>query len=235
MAVTSSFNGFPKQCVEFYVELVQNNDKRWFAEHKSDYEKYVMAPARDFVFEMGKRLHDLSPKVVADPRMDRSIFRPYRDTRFSKDKIPYKTHLGIFMWEGNRAKMDCSGYYFHLEPPELLLACGNHCLSKPLLAEYRDSVVHAKHGPQLVKAIKAVESKGDYSVGGLHYKKVPRGYDPGHPNAALLLYNGLYSLFTTPIPEKLYSRQIIDYCFERFKDLSPIHKWLVEMTERAGT
>ncbi len=235
MTAISDFRGFPKECVDFYTELTQNNSKTWFDTHKNDFEKYVLGPARDFVAEMGRSLAKISPKINADPRVNRSIFRPYRDIRFSKDKTPYKTHLGIFFWEGSRAKMECSGYYFHLEPPTLFLAAGIHCFSPLLLGTYRDSVVDPKHGSELLKAIKQISKHKGYSVGGTHYKKTPRGYDASNENAALLLHNGLYAWTEEKIPSEFYSAQILDYCIDRFKKMSPLHKWLVDMTARAGT
>ncbi len=232
MQAKTNFKGFPKGCVKFLAELKQNNSREWFAEHKADFENQVMAPAKDFVFEMGKRLKALSAGIVADPRINGSIFRPYRDTRFSKDKTPYKTHLGIFFWEGEREKMECPGYYFHLEPPYVMLGAGIHCFSKLLLTEYRDSVVHPKYGESLNKALKAIEGKSDYVIGLKHFKKTPRGYDPQHKNAELLLYNGLTSAWSTRIPDELYTKAVIDYCFKRFKDMAPLQKWLLEMTRR---
>lgn len=229
MPATSTFNGFPREFVAFYENLAKNNRKEWFTEHKTDFDTYVMEPARDFVYEMGKRLQKIAPNIVADPRVNKSIFRPYRDTRFSKDKTPYKTHLGILFWTGTLAKMDCPGFYFHIEPPILMLGVGNHCFSKPMLQLYRDSVVDPGRGPALVKAVKSVQKKGDYEIGVGHYKKTPRGYDKDHKNAEYLLYNGLTAAFTTPIPEDLYSAKILDYAFKRFKDMSPIQKWLYDM------
>jgi uncharacterized protein (TIGR02453 family) len=230
----TDFDGFPAAAVRFYEQLARNNNKTWFAEHKADFETHVMQPARDFVFEMGKKLSHLAPGIVADPRMDKSIFRPYRDTRFSKDKAPYKTHLGIFFWEGVRPKMECSGFYFHLEPPTLFLGTGIHCFSKPLLEEFRNSVVHPKHGRAFAKAVQAVLKKGVYGIGGKHYKKTPRGFDPQHSNAEFLLFDGLYAMFEEKIPEALHSKEILDYCLERFEHMAPVHRWLVELTGRLG-
>ena len=226
------FKGFPRESVDFYSELAGNNTKPWFDAHKDDFEKFVMAPARDFVFHMGIRLQELAPGIVADPRVNKSIFRPYKDTRFSKDKTPYKTHLGIFFWEGNLPKMECAGYYFHLEPPQLMLADGIHCFSKRLLEQYRDSVVHPEHGPALNDAIKKVEKNKGLAVGGVHYKKTPRGYDPHHPNAGLLLYDGLHVSMSSRIPDELFTADFSDYCFAKFKKMSPLHEWLVQMTSR---
>ena len=229
MTATSSFNGFPRESVTFYEGLAKNNRKDWFTEHKSDFDNYVLAPARDFVYEMGNRLKEIAPNVTADPRVNKSIFRPYRDTRFSKDKTPYKTHLGIFFWTGDLAKMDCPGFYFHIEPHILFLGVGNHCFSKTVLQLYRDSVVHATRGPALVEALESVREKGEYEIGIKHYKRTPRGYPKDHPNAEYLLYNGLTAAFSTHIPEDLYSADILDYVFKKFKDMSPIQGWLYDM------
>ena len=86
MADNNNFRGFPKECVQFFTELEKNNNKHWFETHRKDYEEYVLNPARQFVLTMGERLKKISPGIVADPRIDKSIFRIYRDTRFSKNK-----------------------------------------------------------------------------------------------------------------------------------------------------
>jgi uncharacterized protein (TIGR02453 family) len=117
----AGFNGFPPEAVTFFQGLQNNNNKTWFEARKPDYQKFVLEPAQEFIEEMGVRLKQLSPGIHADPRVNRSIFRIYRDIRFSKNKTPYKTHLGIWMWEGEGAKFESSGYYFHLEPPNILL------------------------------------------------------------------------------------------------------------------
>ena len=149
-----SFNGFFPETLNFYTELAAHNNKSWFETHRSDYEDYVLEPSRDFVVAVGERLRQLAPNVMADPRVNKSIFRIYRDTRFSKDKTPYKTHLALwFPINQGGAKFDQPGYYFHLEPGNLMLGAGNHGFSKPILRAYRDAVVDPKQGPSLAKAI----------------------------------------------------------------------------------
>ncbi|MFH0824998.1 MAG: DUF2461 domain-containing protein [Pseudomonadota bacterium] len=232
MADKSIFSGFPVAAVKFLNELNANNSREWFAAHRKEYEDHLLSPARDFVYELGKRLTELSPNVNADPRTDKSIFRINRDTRFSADKSPYKTHLGIFFWEGAWPKMECSGFYFHLQPPELMLAAGMHRFPKPVLEEFRNAVADPRYGANLADAISRVTSKPGYQVGGTHYKRVPRGFDSNHERADLLLHNGLYAMFNAELPAELHTPEIVDYCFERFKDMSPLHSRLVEMTAR---
>jgi uncharacterized protein (TIGR02453 family) len=231
--ILTEFNGFPREMVQFWTELNRNNNKLWFERHRGDYEQHVLAPSRGFVVAAGERLRELSPAVIADPRTNKSLFRIHRDTRFSPDKSPYKRYMGIMFWEGVGKRMECSCYYFHLAPPKLMIGIGIYMFPKHQMAEYRDSVVDPTHGKSLKKAIRTVSERGPYVLGGEHYKKVPRGYDPGHQNADLLLYNGLHAMHEGTIPNEFYTPAIIDYCFGKWRDMDPIHKWLVSMTERA--
>lgn len=85
MSKNFEFNGFSKETIQFFRDLEQNNNKLWFEAHKNDFEHYVMDPAKDFVVTLGTSLQTIAPEVHADPRVNKSIFRIYRDTRFSKD------------------------------------------------------------------------------------------------------------------------------------------------------
>jgi uncharacterized protein (TIGR02453 family) len=231
MDYNQDFTGFPKAGVQFLEDLANNNDKVWFNKNRTIYDEQVLQPARLFVMEMGKRLEKVAPGVIADPRVDQSIFRIYRDIRFSPNKMPFKTHLGIFFWEGSGKKMESSGFYFHLEPPNILLAAGMHIFPDYLLRPYRDTVIDPLRSAPLLEALKSVQSKKEYLIGDVHYKRVPRGYDADHPNAELLRYNGLYSYIEIPIPEELFTSQLTDFCFQKFKDMAPLHHWLYELTE----
>jgi uncharacterized protein (TIGR02453 family) len=225
------FTGFPRECVEFYKGLKKNNNKTWFDNHKNDYEYFVLTPSRDYVEAMGKLMKQISPGIHADPRVNKSLFRIYRDTRFSNDKTPFKTNLGIWFWEGEGKRFDYSGFYMHLEPPYLMLAAGIHIFDPHRLKAYRDSVVHEIHGPKLIKAIRQVERAG-CDIGGSHYKKTPRGYDADHKYAEYLLFNGLHGFYEIKIPPQFYGPEFVDYSFKVFRAMAPIHKWLMELTDR---
>ena len=84
--------------------------KAWFDSHRQEYDDYVLNPAKNFIHDMGQVLKKTSPNVIADPRVNKSLFRLNRDIRFSKDKTPYKTHLAIWFWEGTSKRMECSGF-----------------------------------------------------------------------------------------------------------------------------
>jgi uncharacterized protein (TIGR02453 family) len=227
-----TFSGFPPEALNFFAELAINNNKSWFEMHRSDYDNYVMAPSRDFVVALGERLRDLAPNVMADPRVNKSIFRIYRDIRFSKDKTPYKTHLALwFPVNTGGAKFDHPGYYFHLEPGNLMLGAGIHGFSKPLLKTYRDAVIDPNLGPSLAQAIAEVANQG-YGVGEKTYKRTPRGYDPDHKLAELLLYSGLTTGINLGIPTELFSAELVNYCYTHYQTMAPIVDWLENITGR---
>ncbi len=124
--MTAQFMGFPKQTLKFFADLEKNNDREWFKAHKSAYEDFVLVPTRNYVEAMGARLQREAPGICAIPMVDKSIFRLHRDTRFSPDKRPFKTHLGIFLWEGEEDKLECPGFYLHLEKDKLIVGGGIH-------------------------------------------------------------------------------------------------------------
>ena len=225
------FTGFPEETVTFLSSLAKNNKKVWFDAHRADYDKYLMEPARAFTEALGERLTAIAPGIIAEPRVNGSIFRIYRDTRFSKDKTPYKTHLGIFCWEGEGPKMECPGFYFHLQPPNLMLGGGIHIFSKPLLEEFRRSVVHPQHGHDLAVAATGVSKM--FEIGGRHYKRVPTGYDKDTPYAPFLLFNGLTAGVEEPIPPILHTSMIVDHCMWVFEEMVPVHSWLLGLSARA--
>jgi uncharacterized protein (TIGR02453 family) len=229
----SQFSGFPAEALQFLANLAANNNKPWFDEYKPDYEKYVLAPARDFVLALGAELQVLSPGVGADPRVNKSIFRIYRDVRFSKDKTPYKTNLALWFpaIEGGE-KFNKPGYYFSLEADSLMLGVGIYGFAKPMLKAYRDAVVDPELGPELAKIAAQTLAKG-YGIGEKTYKRTPRGYDPDHEYADLLLYSGLTGGFQTEIPAELHSGELVDYCFEKYVDLAPLVHWIEKMKAAA--
>lgn len=231
MAESEAFQGFTPQTVKFFNELRQHNNRAWFQERKPLYDREVLAPSRAFVAAMGERLQKIAPLVSAEPKVNQSLFRIYRDVRFSQDKSPYKTHLGVWFWEGPGPRMECSGFYFHLDPPKVMLAVGMHCLPKFLLPPFRQAVADDNLGARLERAVAKVRRAG-YEVGGLKYKRVPRGFDPEHPRQELLRYDSLWAAWEVDIPPELYTAELPAWCLPHFKAMLPLHQWLLELTVR---
>jgi uncharacterized protein (TIGR02453 family) len=229
MSPSNGFTGFTRETVRFYAALRKNNNRPWFEENRAIYDTHVMAPAKLFVTAMGERLKTIVPGIIAVPAVNKSIFRINRDTRFSLDPSPYKTNLGIYFWDGARSRMESAGFYLGLEPPDLYVGGGMYMIPDTLLGRYRNAVVDKKRGAEIGKIVAALRARPGFSVEGTHYKRVPAGFDSGHPNAELLKHKGLYASYETKIPEEFYSARLLDYCFERFEPIVPLHRWLMKL------
>src|SRR5262249_39822409 len=159
---------------------------------RDDYEQAFLAPAQAFVQALGPRLRKIDPGVNAEPRVNGSIMRINRDIRFSKDKSPYKDHLDLWFWSGDRKGWDCSGFFFRLTPERVMGGAGLHGFAPPVLARYRAAVLDPKRGEALARVVASVRKAG-YEVGTESYKKVPAGAPADHPRAALLRHGGLHA------------------------------------------
>jgi len=177
---------------------------------------------------MGDKLRSISPEIHAVPKIDKSIFRIHRDVRFSKNKEPYKTNMGLYFWEGTGKKMEGSGYYFHLEPKKFGVGGGMYVFSKEHLKIFRDTVSDPIKGKELDIIVKKITKKGVYTVNGKHYKKTPRGYDPDSKYSDYLLYDGIYAWYDGKKLSELNGDNSVKLVYNMFRDMSPLHNWLVK-------
>src|SRR5262245_45663853 len=114
-----TFAGFPEEGLKFLRSLKRNNNRDWFQTHKSNYEEFVKKPMEELVLALASDFSKIAPEIVATPKA--SIFRIYRDTRFSKDKSPYKTHVAASFPPKGLAKHQGGGLYLHIAPTEVFL------------------------------------------------------------------------------------------------------------------
>jgi uncharacterized protein (TIGR02453 family) len=228
-----AFSGFPPAGLQFMAELADNNNREWFNERKQVYLDHIVAPAVAFVQTAGEQLQFISPGIQFDTRTNGqgSLMRIYRDTRFSKDKTPYKTWVGLVFWEGAGKKTENPGFYFGFDTSGGRLHTGVHGFQKELLAAYREAVADDDSGAELEAALAEVAAAGPYEIGEQHYKRVPRGYDSDHPRADLLRFNSLYASSPNIEPAVLSSASLVDVVLEHCQNTLPLHRWLVKVNE----
>ena len=177
--------------------------------------------------EHGARLKALSPGVRYEPKINGSIGRINRDVRFSRDKRPYKDHLDIWFWHGDKKGWDRPGFYLRVTPATIFLGSGMHMLEGEMLERFRKAVIAEKLGKALVAAIAKVKKAGPYEVGGATRKSVPRGSDPSHERARLLLHEGLYAGLELPAADAA-KPGFADRALAHFAATWPIGKWLLD-------
>jgi uncharacterized protein (TIGR02453 family) len=225
----TTFQGFAPELLTFFDRLAANNRRDWFQAHRDEYEAYFLEPARQLVTELGHLLPRLGPDIVAEPKVHGSILAITRDTRFSTDKTPYKTHLDLWFPQGDgpAPQRERPGYFFRLTTQHLILGAGMHAFSaEGALERYRQAVLDPVRGAQLEAAAERV---GIDRVRGCTYKRVPRGLPADHPRADWLRHSGLYAEIDQPLPAELYTPALPEVCFEQFARLEPLQRWLVDL------
>ena len=175
----SDFSGFHRQTFSFLEDLAQNNQRDWFQEHKQRYETDVLQPAQAFVRAMAPALKRISPMLVAsDRRGGGSLMRIYRDTRFSQDKTPYKTNIGIQFRHEMGKDVHAPGCYLHIAPQECFLGAGMWMPETKVLTQIREAIVDDPPKWKRIRDGKRFRQHCD--LAGEQLKTAPRGFDKEH-------------------------------------------------------
>ncbi len=223
------FNGFPKESLDFLIDIRNNNNKEWFEANREKYNQLILEPSRLFVEEMGEHLQALVPTIHARAKVNGSLFRIYRDIRFSKDKTPIKSRIGIIFWQGVGKRMQSSSFYLHFSPDELFFAVGIRGFSRETLIGYRDYIKHKRQREELFEILQNIKSKG-YSLPEPSYKRVPREFEPNITHNQLTKFSAMYAYKQTPFQDILFSETLIDHAYQIYEDLFPLQQWIYQMT-----
>lgn len=221
---------FSPATLRFLRGLARNNTRPWFEAHRTDYEGQVRAPMHALIEEMDVRLARLAPEIIGHPT--RSMFRIYRDIRFSKDKSPYKTHAACWFYHrdadrrvGSEAEGGGAGFYFHVAPGGSFVGGGIWMPPRSVLNRLRDAIAEDYKGFDRI-----VRDRGFVRrFGGLDdeavLKRMPRGFPETHPAARWLKYQSFVAgrelrdaQVTSPRLPALIERD--------FTEMLPLVRWL---------
>jgi uncharacterized protein (TIGR02453 family) len=218
----SIFPGFPKEAVAFFRGLARNNNRDWFLPRKPVFDEKVKEPMLQLVEALNMEIRRFAPLHVADP--NKAIYRIYRDTRFSKDKKPYKEHLAAHFPRQGMGRDGAAGYYLaishkslavgggvYMPTPDMLRTLRNHIADRP--AEFR-KLIGAKTLRELFG-----EMHGD------RLSRVPKGFAADHPAADLLRYKQ-YVFYVEMPPDVITSPKLFGEVRKRFQALTPLVNFL---------
>lgn len=177
------YASFTPQSIGFLSELKANNNREWFKENKSRYEEHVLDVALRFIQSMHDPLEQIAPHFTAIPkRMGGSLMRVYRDTRFSKNKTPYKTNIGIQFRHEQAKDVHSPGYYVHIDTEEVFIGVGMWRPDSESLARIRHRIVDKE--AEWVRASQDKKFARHFKLGGQSLSRPPRGFDKEHPMLA---------------------------------------------------
>jgi uncharacterized protein (TIGR02453 family) len=219
--------GFPPQTLAFLRELADEPTAAFFDAHRDRYHDHWRAPARAFVEAMAPLLAELAPGLRAEARVHGSILHPRQDVRFARDRAPYRDHVGVLFWEGDRATAP-SVLYLRLHPDHVTIGAGARRLDGARLHAYRRAVVDPGAGGTLVDAVRRVEGDG-WTLRGATLARGPRDLGSTDPDRARLLrHTGLWAADDLPHPRVLGTARFPAWCQRRWARLLPLHRWLTD-------
>ncbi len=173
------YAGFETTTISFLEELAANNNRDWFGDNKPRYEEQVLDVAWRFIQSMQDPLAEIAPNFVALPtRVGGSLMRVYRDTRFSKNKTPYKTNVGIQFRHEQAKDVHSPGYYVHVDPDQVFVGVGMWRPDSVPLRGIRERI--AARPAEWRRIIDSTRFKRHFSLGGESLKRPPRGFDSDH-------------------------------------------------------
>jgi uncharacterized protein (TIGR02453 family) len=218
------FGGFADREGRFFRALARNQRRDWFEAHRDEYESGWLTPMKTLLSQVRDRIEGLFPLQPLAVK----VFRIHRDVRFSKDKSPYKTHIGGYVaTQGNRSGPSATAVlYFHIGAGELFVASGEYMMDGPRLARFRAALLDDRSGKPL-DAILAKLKRAGFAVGSHDVlQRVPRGVDPDHPRADLLKRKGLIVTFPEPPRALLVQSGLVDWLVRHTKRAAPFVEWL---------
>lgn len=205
---------FTKATFQFLRDLKAHNEREWFQAHKERYEAEARDPMLAFIIALDEPLRKLNPHFLADPRpTGGSLFRIFRDTRFSKDKTPYKTHLGAQFRHRDCSKdVHAPGFYLHLEPGGCFVGGGLWHPDPDSLRKVRERIAtHEKEWRAMEKAL----AKAGLEIEGDRLQRVPQGFAADHPLAEALKFKDFFtgaSLTEAEVCAPDFLERVTDHC-----------------------
>ena len=220
------FGGFSDEAIQFFLELQAEQSRVWFKAHQGEYERLVRRPMQLFVEELQRRLEDIYPHIG---EVEPHIFRIQRDTRFAKDKVPYKTNIAaglqIRLPKGDEDRHTTPGMHFSFGLDGEYVALGMWYMEPAILGRYR----HLLDDPRRGKEIKAITDRmveGGWTLSSMEaLKRVPSPYAQDHPCADLLRRKGLAASIQ-PTEGISANPEYLDWAEGRLREAAPMMLWL---------
>jgi uncharacterized protein (TIGR02453 family) len=220
--MSTGFPGFPGEAITFFRGLARNNNREWFLPRKPLFEEKVKQPMWDLVEAVNAAMKEFAPEYVTDPA--KAIYRFYRDTRFSKDKSPYKDHIAASFPRRGLACEGAAGYYVSISHKNVGVGGGVYMTMPQTLLAIRNHI--AEHYDDLRRIVAARSVKSLFGeLHGEQLSRVPKGFPKDHPAEDLLRYKQ-FLLFTELPPELATTPELYKEVRKRFRAMAPFLEFL---------
>ncbi|QDV23952.1 DUF2461 domain-containing protein [Aureliella helgolandensis] len=220
------FTGFPCDTIDFLADLGANNTREWFSLNKARYEQSFLAPSLKFIAAMEKPLQRVAPLLKAEPKkMGGSLMRIYKDTRFSKDKTPYKTNIGIHFRHQLGKDVHSPGVYLHIAPDGCFMGAGIWRPDSASLSLIRERILQDEAAWTRMRRGKRFRET--FELHDDRLKTAPRGIDRSHPQIEDLRLKSFIAM--APLSRQvIQGPELIKTLTQRVRDAQPLMLFLAE-------
>lgn len=217
---------FNRKTVKFLKALDQNNNREWFADNKQRYEDEVRTPALDYIESMSQHMAKISPHfIVSTKKVGGSLMRVHKDVRFSKDKTPYKTNIGVHFKHARGKDVHAPGFYLHIEPGDVFIGAGIWRPESSTLKNVRTLI--DEYPKEWTKLAAKITGKDGFELSGNSLKRPPAGFAKEHPLIEDLKrkdFIAVQNLKTSAVYEKDFDKSTA----KLFKAASPLVKFICD-------
>lgn len=209
--------------IDFLGELRENNNKEWFEAHRGEYRQYVLEPLRNLVEDLSEFMLNIDPAFETSPAINKTISRIYRDTRFSRDKSPYRSNMWIVFKRPRKDWASAPGYFFEIFPEWYRYGMGFYEASRATMANFREAIDRDPLGFR--KMVAPLSEHDLFEIAGDMYKRV---FDPGMDADIQEWYQrrNLYLVHNRDNDDRLFSRAIFDDLIAGYSLLAPVYHFL---------
>lgn len=228
----SDFKGFPEDCLTFFTELIANNNRDWFQRNKERYKNSVVYPMSDFIAAIAPRLEAIAPMYIADPRPHGgSMFRIYRDVRFSRDPKPYKEHLACQFRHQAGRDAHAPGYYVHIAPDGVRFGGGIYLPPAPVLNKIRHFIDENPQGWQTIRRDPDFQRHFPDGIRGDSLKRAPKGFPNDHPDIMDIRRKTLFVMHPLKNVKEITRPDFVDKVEESLQRATPFMRFLTNAVE----
>jgi uncharacterized protein (TIGR02453 family) len=220
--VRATFAGFPEEMVRFFRSLKRNNRREWFQPRKHLFEQHVKTPMLELISAINADLAKFAPDYVTEPK--NAVFRIYRDTRFSADKTPYKTHIAASFARRGGERLGAGGFYFSVSHDVIEVAAGIWHPDRDVTLLVRNHIAETHQELSRILADKKGR-KLTGSLGGAALTRSPKGFDPEHPAAGFIKMKD-WILDVTLDPSLATTQKLHGEIVARFRAMTPLIQYL---------
>lgn len=220
--MASPFKGFPAEATKFLSSLKRNNQRDWFQPRKHLYEQHCKAPMLELVAALNSGLSRFAPEYVTDPK--KAVFRIYRDTRFSADKTPYKTHIAASFSRRGPERLTTGGFYFSIAPDQIEIAGGIYHPAPDTMLAIRTHISENHAEMRRILAVKKTKTLMG-ALQGAELSRAPKGFDPAHPAIGWIKMKD-WILDASLDGRLATSSKLYDEILARFRAMAPLIQFL---------